>query len=155
MPHASHVVEIARPSSDVFAYLADGERCPEWRSGVVSIRRVVGDGGVGTQYAQQVRGPLGRKIGADYEITVSDPPRRLEFQTVSGPARPHGTYELEPTADGGTRLRFTLDVELGAVRGFLLGRAVQRTMDQEIRTIETLRDRLEAGSRSFSAPAGR
>lgn len=144
MPHASYAVDIARPSHEVFLYLADGERCPEWRPGVVSIRRVVGDGGVGTRYAQQVRGPLGRTIAADYEITASDPPRRLEFQTVSGPARPHGIYELEPTPDGGTRLRFTLDVEFGAVRGFLLGRAVQRTMDQEIRTIETLRDRLES-----------
>jgi uncharacterized protein YndB with AHSA1/START domain len=143
MPQATHSVTIARPATAVFAYLADGERCPEWRPGVVSIRRVSGDGGVGTRYVQQVRGPMNRPIAADYDVTVSEPPRRLEFQTVTGPVRPHGSYALEPEPDGGTRLTFTLDAELTGFRGFLLGRAVQRTMDAEVRTIETLRDRLQ------------
>ena len=142
-PQASHEVVVKRPIEEVFAYLADGERCTEWRPGVVSIARVSGDGGVGTRYAQQVRGPMGRSIAADYEITRSDPPRLLEFQTVTGPARPHGLYELEEL-DGGTRVRFTLDADLGGVRGLLMGGAVQRTMDHEVGMLENLRRKLEA-----------
>jgi uncharacterized protein YndB with AHSA1/START domain len=137
-PHASHEVIVRRPIEDVFAYLADGERCTEWRPGVVTIERVSGDGGVGTRYAQQVRGPMGRPIAADYEIARSEPPRLLEFQTVTGPARPHGMYELEEGGDG-TRVRFTLDADLGGVRGLLMGGAVQRTMDQEVRMLENIR----------------
>ena len=141
MPKATHAVTVARPIEEVFAYLADGERCDEWRPAVVDIRRVSGDGGVGTRYAQKVRGPMGRTIAADYEITVSQPPHRLEFQTVTGPARPHGSYRLE-TADGGTRVTFSLDADLGGLRGLLMGRAVQNTMEAEVRTIENIAARM-------------
>lgn len=137
MPQASHAVTVAQPIEDVFAYLADGARCTDWRPGVVEIRRVSGAGGVGTRYLQRVRGPMGRTIAADYEITVAQPPHRLEFQTVTGPARPHGTYQLE-SVDGGTKVTFSLDADLGGLRGMLLGRAVQSTMDAEVRNIENI-----------------
>ena len=142
MPHAEASITIARPIEEVFAYLVDGERCPEWRPGVAEIRRVSGEGGVSTTYVQRVRGPMSRPIAADYAITVHEPPRRLEFQTLVGPVRPHGTYALQP-ADGGTRLTFTLDAELRGIRRFLLGSAVQKTMDAEVGTLENLRSRLE------------
>ena len=142
MPHAESSVTIARPIEDVFAYLTDGERCPEWRPGVIAIRRVSGDGGVGTIYEQRVRGPMGRAIAADYAITVAEPPTRLEFQTLTGPVRPHGRYVLE-SAGGSTRLTFALDAELNGIRRMLLGSAVQKTMDAEVGTLENLRARLE------------
>lgn len=137
MPEASHAVTVARPIDDVFAYLADGQRCAEWRPAVVEIHRVSGDGGVGTRYEQRVRGPMGRTIAADYEITVSEPPHRLEFQTVTGPARPHGAYRLESVEDG-TKVTFSLDADLGGLRGMLMRRAVQSTMDSEVRNIENI-----------------
>ena len=31
MAQASHTVTIAQPVADVFAYVAEGGRCPEWR----------------------------------------------------------------------------------------------------------------------------
>ena len=102
MAEASYTVTIGRPVADVFAYVADGERCPEWRPSVIDIGRVSGEG-LGARYEQGVRGPKGRRIAADYEITVYDPNRRIEFQTVAGPVRPHGVYEFAE-ADGGTRL---------------------------------------------------
>lgn len=145
MPQAQRSVSIARPVGDVFAFLADGEKCPQWRSGVLDIRRVSGDGGVGTRYAQGVKGPIGRRIAADYEITVYEPNRRIEFQTVAGPARPHGRYDLQPEGDG-TRLTFSLDAQLGGFRGLLMGSAVQRTMDAEVQAIERLKSVLEASA---------
>lgn len=142
--HATHTVTIARPIEDVFAYVADGERNGEWRPGVVEIRRDSGDGGVGTRYTQKVRGPMGRSISADYEVTTFEPPRRLAFRTVTGPARPRGTYELAPAADGGTSVTFTLEAEMGGLGGLLLRRPVQRTMEEEVQMLENLHDRLEA-----------
>ena len=90
MSSASHSVTINRPVADVFAYVADGEKCPQWRSGVLDIRRLNGDGSVGTTYQQGVKGPMGRRIAADYMVTTYEPNHRLEFQTVTWPARPHG-----------------------------------------------------------------
>ena len=86
---------------------------------------------------------MGRRIAADYEITIFEPNRRLEFQAIAGPARPHGRYDLE-TVDGGTRLTFGLDAELTGLRRLLMGSMVQRTMDAEVRSLDNLRRVLEA-----------
>jgi carbon monoxide dehydrogenase subunit G len=143
MPAASYEVTIQRPIDEVFAYVADGEHSPAWRPGVTDIRRVSGTG-VGERYAQGVRGPMGRRIAADYEVTVFEPNRRIEFQTVTGPARPHGRYDFEPTG-AGTRLRFALDAQVGGLAGIFMKSAVQRTMDAEVRTLDNLKRVLEGG----------
>lgn len=142
MPRATHVVTIMRSPSDVFVFLADGTTASQWRPGVIDIRRVAGDG-AGARFEQGVRGPMGRRIAADYQITAYDPNRRLEFQTMAGPVRPHGRYDLE-AVEGGTRLTFSLEAQLGGWRRLLLGSAVQRTMNAEVRSLENLKRVLEA-----------
>lgn len=142
MPQASYSVVIGRPIDGVFSFIADGERCTEWRPGVLDIKRASGDG-VGARYTQGAKGPMGRRVAADYEVTVFEPPRRLEFQAVTGPARPHGRYDLEPV-DGGTRLTFSLDATLGGLQRLLMGSMVQRTMDSEVRTLDNVKRILEA-----------
>ena len=143
MPHAQRSVTIARPVDAVFAYLTDGEKCPQWRSSVLDIARVAGDGGIRTRYRQGVRGPMGRRIAADYEITAHEPDRVIEFQAIAGPARPHGRYELAPD-DGGTRLTFTLDAELTGLKRLLMGSAVQSTMDLEVKALDQVKFVMEA-----------
>ena len=142
MAQAQHSVTINRPPEAVFAYLADGEKCPEWRSGVLDIKRVSGDGSVGTTYQQGVKGPMGRRIPADYMITTYEPNHRLEFQTVAGPARPHGRYDFEE-ADEGTRLTFALDAKVRGLAGLFMGRMVQKTMDSEVHAIDRVKEILE------------
>jgi uncharacterized protein YndB with AHSA1/START domain len=142
MPQAQHTVTINRPPEVVFAYLADGEKCPEWRPGVLDIKRVTGDGSVGTTYQQGVKGPMGRRIAADYMVTAYEPSHRLEFQTVTGPARPHGRYDIQD-ADGGTRLTFALDAKVGGLAGLFMSGRVQKTMDSEVQAIERLKGVLE------------
>lgn len=142
MPQAQHSVTIDRLPEAVFAYLADGEKCPEWRTGVLDIKRVSGDGSVGTTYQQGVKGPMGRRIAADYMVTAYEPNNRLEFQTITGPARPHGRYDIEDS-NGGTRLTFALDAKVGGLAGLFLGGMVQKTMDSEVMAIERLKAILE------------
>src|SRR5919199_113761 len=96
MPSAERTVTIRRPADQVFAYLADGTNDPQWRSGVLEIERTSDADGVGAVYRQVLAGPGGRRIAGDYRITVFDPPRRLEFQVIAGPARSGG---LRPDAD--------------------------------------------------------
>ena len=144
MPSASRSITINRPVAEVFSYVADGDKSPQWRDGVLDIKRVGGDGSVGTTYQQGVKGPMGRRIAADYMVTAYEPNHRLEFQTVTGPARPHGRYSFEE-ADGGTRLTFALDANLGGLRGLFMGGMVQKTMDSEVMAIEHIKRNLEAG----------
>jgi uncharacterized protein YndB with AHSA1/START domain len=142
VPNATQTVTIARPIEEVFSFVADGETAPRWRSGVLDIKHVDGSG-VGARYTQGVRGPMGRRVAADYEITVFEPNRRIEFQTTAGPVRPHGRFDVA-AVEGGTRLTFSLDATVSGIRGLLMGGMVQRTMDAEVARLAELKRVLEA-----------
>ncbi|HEY7942140.1 MAG TPA: SRPBCC family protein [Candidatus Limnocylindrales bacterium] len=142
MPAASYAVTIDRPVEAVFAFVADGENARQWRPGVLDIKRVSGDG-VGARYAQGVQGPMKRRIAADYVITAYEPTHLLEFQTTTGPARPHGRYDFAAVA-GGTRLTFALDAQLKGLWKFIMGSAVQTTMNAEVKNLDNLKRLLEA-----------
>jgi uncharacterized membrane protein len=140
MPAAENTVIVQRPIGDVFAFLADGENNRRWRPAVVDIARVSGDG-VGTRYRQGVKGPFGRRVDADYEITALEPDRRIEFRTVTGPVRPEGSFELGE-AEGGTRVTFRLSYEPGGI-GRLMSPMVAASMRSEVGNLENLRTVLE------------
>lgn len=142
MPAAQYAVTIGRPPQDVFDFVADGTTGPRWRSGVLDIALVAG-AGVGARYRQVMRGPGGRRIEADYEITEYEPPRHLAFQVVAGPVRPHGDYRFEPTPDG-TRVTFSLAVELSGIKRLVMGPSVQREMDSGVRSLDRMKELLEA-----------
>ena len=144
MPSAQHSVSIRRPVGEVFAFVADGENAMRWRPGVLDVSRQSGDG-LGAIYRQGVKGPGGRRIPADYEVTAFEPDRRIAFRAIAGPVRPTGEYRFTPEGDG-TRVDFALDASLAGWKRLLMGRAVQSTMDAETRTLETLKTMLEAES---------
>jgi uncharacterized membrane protein len=141
MPHAEHSVTINRPAGDVFNYLADGENCTAWRSGVIEIKKVSGER-VGAQYKQSVRGPGGRTIPADYKITEFNPNSLIAFQTTSGPVRPRGRYALQESG-GATTITFTLDADLSGFKKILMGGMVRKTMTSEVKAIEKVKSILE------------
>jgi uncharacterized protein YndB with AHSA1/START domain len=142
MPSASNTVTIKRPIADVFAYVAEGENGPKWRSGIVDVARASGDG-LGAVYRQGVKGPGGRRIDADYEITAWDPPTRLAFKAIAGPVRPTGEYRLSE-ADGVTTITFALDAELRGLKKLLMGGAVQSTMNAEVANLARLKAVLDS-----------
>ena len=142
MPEADHSVTINLPVEAVFAYVLDGENCPSWRPGVLDIKRVSGDG-AGAIYRQGVKGPGGRRIDADYTVTHAEPDRLIEFETIAGPVRPKGRYTFDRRGDA-THLTFHLEAEVRGVRGLVLGPMVARTMREEVRTLERLKDVLES-----------
>ncbi len=141
MPSASRTVTIARPPAEVFAFVSDGTTATQWRAGVTDVALESGSG-LGARYRQGVKGPGGRRIAADYEITAWDPDRRLAFAATAGPVRPTGDYRLE-SVDGGTRLTFSLDAKVGGLKGLLMGGAVQSSMDAEMAALDRLKAVLE------------
>jgi uncharacterized protein YndB with AHSA1/START domain len=142
MPEARHQVTIRRPAGDVFAFIADGLNGPKWRSGILDIAHVSGSG-VGATYKQGVKGPGGRRVDADYRVTAYEPDSRLAFEAIAGPVRPTGEYVLEPV-DGGTRLTFALQAELGGIKKLLMSGPVQKTMDAEVEATERLKTVMES-----------
>ncbi len=145
MPSASRTISISRPPEAVFAVVADGTTAMQWRPGVTDVALESGSG-LGARYRQGVRGPGGRRVDADYVITVYEPGSRLAFSATAGPIRPTGEYRLEATDDG-TRLTFSLDAQLGGLKGLLMGRAVQASMDAEMMALDRLKTLVEGGAR--------
>jgi len=149
MPSAQRSITINRPISEVFAYVADGENGPKWRSGKIEVKHASGEG-VGAIYKQTVPGPRGRRVQADYEITAFQAPKRLDFKAIAGPVRPTGSYVLSTPGEGKTKLTFSLDAKVVLVKQLLMmGRQVQKSMDAEMASLDKLKKVLEAG-----APAG-
>ena len=141
MPEAERTVSIRRPVDQVFRFLANGLTATQWRLGVIDISKRSGDG-VGEVWRQVVRGPGGRPVDADYEVTALEPERRIAFRTIAGPVRPEGEYELEAMGDA-TILTFRLRAELSGWRRFVLGRAVQASMNAEMAALDLLQEVLE------------
>jgi len=142
MPSAQGSVTINRPVGDVFAFVANGENARQYRPGVMDVQHVSGEG-VGAIYRQGVKGPGGRRIPADYEVTAFQPNQRIAFHAIAGPVRPNGEYRFEANGDQ-TIVTFSLQAEVTGWKRLVMGRAVQSTMDAEVRTLERLKRILEA-----------
>jgi uncharacterized protein YndB with AHSA1/START domain len=136
-------VTIRRPAPEVFAYFADGTRDPEWRPGVLEIERTSDADGAGAVYRQVLSGPGGRRIAGDYRITVFDPPRRLEFQVIAGPARPHGSFEFTPRGEDTTEVRFVLDLRPRGLTVLMMP-MIAAQMRKEVAALEAAKRILEA-----------
>ena len=90
MPSAQHSVLIRRPVSEVFAFVADGTNAMRWRTGVLDVSRQSGEG-LGAVYRQGVKGPGGRRIAADYEVTAFEPHEAAELVVgIAGAGRING-----------------------------------------------------------------
>src|SRR5688500_17289143 len=95
----TYLVEINRRPEDVFAYLADLERYPEWQEGLLSTR-VDTDGPtrVGSRGVDRRPTPMGVRE-FPFVVAEYDPPRRIAFRVTGGPVRSVATLTLEPTDD--------------------------------------------------------
>ena len=141
MPSAERTISVRRPVDQVFRFLADGRTATQWRSGVIDVSKVSGDG-LGAVYKQQVRGPGGRPIDADYEITGFETDKLIAFRAIAGPVRPTGSFSFEAMGDA-TILTFKLDAELGGWKKLVMSGPVQSTMNAEMAALDRLQELLE------------
>jgi uncharacterized membrane protein len=140
VPSAENSVVIDKPRSEVFAFVADHENDPKWRPGVADIKRASGEG-QGAVYTQGMKGPMGRRIDADFEVTAYQPDTLLAFRTLAGPVRPEGSFRFED-ADGGTRITFSLNASLGGAKK-LMTPMVAKSMRSEVAALDNLKRLLE------------
>jgi uncharacterized membrane protein len=142
MPNATRTITIARPPDQVFAFFSNHANDRIWRPAVAEIEPV--DGGVvGTRIHQVVKGPGGRGIAADIEVTANEPPSRYAFQVVAGPVRPRGELRFAPSGDG-TEVQFSLAADVGGWKRLVLGGPVQKSMDGEMAGLDRAKAAIES-----------
>ena len=133
-------IEIDRPPAEVFAYLADLTRVPEWQG---SVQEIVPDEDgplrEGSAFTE-VRRVAGRRLESRLEVETLVDGRELTLRVVSGPVPGRVQHVLEPSG-GGTRLTLVGELVGGGLRGLagpLLERAAKREADADLRRLKSL-----------------
>ena len=140
-------VDIARNPPQVFGYIADATRLPEWQP---DVREAAFDQpaavGVGTR-GQEVRHVMGADRPISWEVTHYDPHRRYGVRGIDGPVRAHVTIDLTPTTDGtGTHLEYGIDFEGHGIGKLIAPLARAGTRKDLAAILEGLRRRIEEAS---------
>jgi uncharacterized membrane protein len=136
-----HTLEIDRPAEEVFAYLTDVSRLPEWQSSAESAE-LEGELRRGAR-VREVRTFMGRHATSTLEVTEYDPPRRFSLHVVEGPIEYAVEHGLE-AVDGRTRMTFVGRGETRRVPRLMQG-AVRRAVERQfVKDLETLKRNLES-----------
>ncbi|HET7660749.1 MAG TPA: SRPBCC family protein [Oryzihumus sp.] len=143
MPQAQRSVLIGRPLEAVFAFFTDPANDHRWRPQVISTVSQ-GPPVVGERIHVVVTSHGGRGVPADIEVTAYEPASRYAFRAAEGPVRPRGEYRFAPYGSG-TEVTFVLDAEIRGLRKLFLSARVQKSLDGEMRALETAKRLLELG----------
>jgi uncharacterized protein YndB with AHSA1/START domain len=127
-----HSVEIDRRREDVFAYVTDPVRFPEWQEAVV---RASAQGSGPLQQGSRIS--LTRRMGKreqtmTSELTEYSPPESYAFRVIDGPVRALGRGRLEALDDARTRFTFELDFEGHGIGKLLVPLFVRRQAAREL-----------------------
>lgn len=136
--------EISRNPDDVFAYVTDPTRLPEWQESVVKAESSQTTARVGTR-ARVTRRVGRRELTQSAELAELTPPTRWVVRGLDGPVRGNVTGRIEPLDDG-ARSRVTIELELeGHGMGkLLLPLFVRRKAEEEMpRNMQRLKEQLE------------
>jgi uncharacterized protein YndB with AHSA1/START domain len=138
-------IDVDRIPEDVYAYVVDPTRLPEWQESAVAARQVDDKPfGVGSQV--HVTRHIGRRdIPMTMEVTAYDPPLSWSMRGIDGPVRGFVHGEVAPL-EGGRRSRLTmeLDFEGRGIGKFLVPFVVRPQVRKELpRNEQRLKERLE------------
>jgi uncharacterized protein YndB with AHSA1/START domain len=142
-----HSVEIDRSREDVFAYVTDPTRFPEWQEAVVRASPQASG-----PLQQGSRISLTRRMGKreqtmTSELTEYSPPESYAFRVVDGPVRAMGIGRFEPLGDARTRFTFELDFEGHGIGKLLVPLFVRRQAAKELPASHAnLKRRLESSA---------
>jgi Polyketide cyclase / dehydrase and lipid transport len=130
-------VTIGSTVGEVWAYVCDVGRWPEWAPTVLECR-VVGGGPLrpGSRLEQRAKGILGTSRKRSQEVTAVEAPRRVAFAGPMGLSSARWGMELEVIDDRQTDTKMWVEVDLESLMRAIPGRAlkgrIEGVMDREL-----------------------
>jgi carbon monoxide dehydrogenase subunit G len=104
-------IVINRPLEEVFVFLSNLENNLNWRSGMIKAEKISeGPIGVGTTY-RMINNLFGREV--EGEAVVTEYELNQKYATVNKSGLPIKTRRTFKSVEGGTRVTFTVETELG------------------------------------------
>ncbi|HJS93281.1 MAG TPA: SRPBCC family protein [Solirubrobacteraceae bacterium] len=144
-------ITIASSVPEVWAYVCDLGRWPEWAPTVLESR-VRGGAPLqpGSQVDQRAKGIFGLSWARSQEVTAVEAPHSVAFAGPMGTSAARWGMELEPIADRQTEAEMWIEVDLGgimrAIPGSLLKVRIQRVSDQEMAAIKAAVEAVTPGA---------
>ena len=144
MPRLVREAQVAAPPSQVFDLLTDFERAARILPGVQeSVVLTPGPVRVGSRVRER-REVKGRVRDSEFVVTAHEPARRFWMDVYTdGKKAGEGGFDLVPAGEG-TRLRYTLDVELpglmkllAPLAGPVIAKEMEGDLDAIRRAVET------------------
>src|ERR671911_1425037 len=120
--HAEGSTEVFASPAEVMAVVADFDAYPDWVGNLEEVEVLARDRrGRGTRVAFRLRTPMGEQA---YTLAYRYQPKDagVSWTYVEGTLDDlAGSYALEPTGEGATRVTYQLEVSLGMpIPGFLM-----------------------------------
>jgi hypothetical protein len=134
-------IKIASSVHEVWAYVCDVGRWPEWAPTVLECR-VRGGGPLqpGSRVEQRAKLILGLSRGRSQEVTAVEAPRHVAFAGPLGTSAARWGMELEPVDDRQTDAMMWIEVDLAGLMRAVPGRSlegrIQRVSDGEMVAIK-------------------
>ena len=135
-------ITIASGVSEVWAYLCDVGRWPEWAPTVLECR-VRGGAPLrpGSRVDQRAKGILGSSRDRSQEVTAVEAPRHVAFAGPMGTSAARWGMELAPMEERQTEAQMWIEVDLGGIMrvipASILESRIQRVSDREMVAIKT------------------
>ena len=136
-------VRVERPRADVFAYLTDPERIPEWQASAVHVAHESRAGvGVGTRW-RETRVFMGKRIEQTVEATRYKPHEEFGIAVVDGPV-PLRVHHRLAEEDGATVITVNGEAEpRGRLRfgARFIVPVVERQFDEDFERLRAIVER--------------
>ena len=140
MPSFSHSIDIARRPEDVFPWLLEEDKVPQWTT-ELDAYAVHGPLGEGARIMQMLT--VGGGLRLDLQITRYDPPRGAESYAETNGIKLTVAYALAPNVMG-TTLTQSLDAKAGGFTARMLIPVVQGRLEKKVTTdLQRLKGLLE------------
>ncbi len=150
-------ITIAGSVAEVWTYVCDVRRWPEWAPTVLECR-VRGGAPLqpGSRLDQRAKGPLWLTRHRSQEATAVAAPSHLAFAGPMGTSAARWGMALAPMDDGQTEATMWIEVDLGgvmrAIPGGILKARIQRVSDREMAAIKAAVE--SAAPKARAAAAG-
>ncbi len=145
MKRIERTAEIDVPIEQLFAFVSDPNRLPEWQTGISTARQLTpGPMREGT-LTHVVRELMGQRIEVDLRTTEYEPPSRFSLDSDASGFHVEASLLLDPLDEARTAITFAMTVKAGnpfmlPVEGMVVSAAEQDISASLDRLREAFRD---------------
>jgi carbon monoxide dehydrogenase subunit G len=138
----SRTVEIPRPPAEVFPWLLEADKVPQWTGNLESYEQISGGALARGSRVRQVLEISGRRIDVEMEITGYDPPTGAETSFSTNGIQVVNAYALE-AAGAGTRVTQAVEAKPSGLTARMLVPIIQPRLEEKLtQDLERLRSEL-------------